>query len=139
MLTQEHIQGGWTELKGKIQQRWGELSNDELAEFEGELNQLVGLIHRKTGDAKAEITKELCEIDSRFRPLYEQAMESAQEYVNRTTQAATEFADDVGQRFAAGHAEAQQLVQRRPMESVAVAFGAGIVAGVIVGLVVRSR
>jgi ElaB/YqjD/DUF883 family membrane-anchored ribosome-binding protein len=33
---------------------------------------------------------------------------------------------------------AQERVRRNPMESVAVAFGAGLIAGVITGLVLKS-
>jgi ElaB/YqjD/DUF883 family membrane-anchored ribosome-binding protein len=35
--------------------------------------------------------------------------------------------------------DAQEIVQRRPMESLAVCFGSGLLAGVILGLMMRSR
>ena len=38
-----------------------------------------------------------------------------------------------------GYEEAQRMVRRRPAESVAVAFGTGLVVGLIVGLVASSR
>jgi ElaB/YqjD/DUF883 family membrane-anchored ribosome-binding protein len=38
----------------------------------------------------------------------------------------------------AGVREAEEMVRRSPMESVVVAFGAGLIAGVITGLVLKS-
>jgi ElaB/YqjD/DUF883 family membrane-anchored ribosome-binding protein len=38
-----------------------------------------------------------------------------------------------------GYAQTERMVQQRPMESLAVGFGAGLITGVIIGLVMRSR
>lgn len=47
MLTREELQGHWNQVKGQIQERWGEITNDELREVEGNTDQLVGLIQQK--------------------------------------------------------------------------------------------
>lgn len=141
MLTQHEtqIEGGWTELKGKVNQAWGEVTEDELREFQGNVQELIGLIQRKTGETHQQVAKRLQELDEQFAPMLAQAAETARQYVEQTTEAAREAAAQVRQRFAEGHADAQQMVQRRPLESVAVAFGAGVIAGVVVGLALRSR
>jgi ElaB/YqjD/DUF883 family membrane-anchored ribosome-binding protein len=38
-----------------------------------------------------------------------------------------------------GYAQTERMIQQRPMESLAVGFGAGLIAGVVIGLVLRSR
>jgi len=38
-----------------------------------------------------------------------------------------------------GYEEAEKVVRQRPAESVAVCFGAGVLVGVFVGLMLRSR
>lgn len=139
MVTQQEVKGGWTELKGKIQEHWGEISEDELKAFEGEANQLIGLIQQYTGLAREEIEEQLRQLDDRFNPFINQAFETAKDYAAQAAATARESADQVRQRIASGHADAKQVVQSRPMESVAVAFGAGIIAGVVVGLISRSR
>ena len=48
-------------------------------------------------------------------------------------------ADQMRERGRETYEEAQAMFRRRPAESVAAAFGAGILVGVIVGLVVGSR
>lgn len=139
MLTQDQIEGGWTELKGKIKSAWGQISDDELREFEGDVDQLVGLIQRQTGRARQEIENRLGELDERFSPMLSRAAETAREYAEKTSQAASDASEKIRQSVAAGHAQAEQMVQQRPLESVAVAFGTGLIAGIIVGLLVRSR
>jgi ElaB/YqjD/DUF883 family membrane-anchored ribosome-binding protein len=46
--------------------------------------------------------------------------------------------DSVEQSMEEGYDEAQQMVRSRPMESLGAAFGAGLVAGVLVSLMLRS-
>ena len=51
MSTQEKLVGNWNQIKGKVKQRWGQLTDDELSEVEGHFDQLVGLVQQKTGEA----------------------------------------------------------------------------------------
>lgn len=139
MITQTQIEGGWTELKGKVKEAWGKVSDDELREFEGNVEQLIGLIQQKTGETHLEIQRRLMELDSRFQPMLEQWAASAREYYEQAMQSSGENLDRMREELAARQAQAEETVRRRPIESVAVAFGAGILAGVVVGLIVRSR
>lgn len=141
MLTanQLQIEGGWNELKGKVKQAWGQLNDDTLREFEGDAQEFIGLIQRQTGEGREQVAAQLQELDERFRPVLTQAYDAARQYVDQTTEHAQEAAEQLRAQLAAGHADAQRLVRRRPVESVAVAFGAGLIAGVVVGLVARSR
>ena len=59
MINQQVMQGSWTELKGQIKERWGQLTDDELTEVQGNAQRLVGLIQRKTGEAKEKVEQEL--------------------------------------------------------------------------------
>lgn len=139
MVTQAHIDGGWTELKGKVKEAWGQISGDELREFEGDVDQLVGMIQRKTGEAREEIERRLAELDARFQPMLAQMQQAAREYYEQTMQATGDTVERARREMAARHAQAEELVRQRPFESVAVAFGTGIIAGVVLGLIARSR
>ncbi|TWT91101.1 hypothetical protein Mal64_15000 [Pseudobythopirellula maris] len=139
MITEQQIDGGWNELKGKAKQKWGQLNDDELSQFEGQADEFIGLIQRKTGEAYAEVESWFNQTCDDCRPYYEQAVAATQEYAQNAAAAAGDTVDHVRQQVAAGHHEAEELVRRRPTESIAVAFGAGIIAGVVVGLMTRSR
>ncbi len=52
---QDKIKGNWNEIKGKLKQQYGELSDDELTYAEGQEDELLGKIQKKTGKSKEEI------------------------------------------------------------------------------------
>ena len=36
LMNSDRIKGNWNELKGKAQQKWGDLTNDDLDKIEGD-------------------------------------------------------------------------------------------------------
>jgi len=55
----DQIEGSWTEMKGHIKEKWGELTDDELDQIAGKRDQMVGMLQRKYGYAKEQAEKEL--------------------------------------------------------------------------------
>lgn len=51
----DKIKGNWNQVKGKIQQKWGILTDDDLEYEEGQENELLGIIQEKTGETKQNI------------------------------------------------------------------------------------
>jgi uncharacterized protein YjbJ (UPF0337 family) len=49
------IKGNWNELKGKVKQHWGNLTDDDLIYSEGKEDELLGRIQKKTGQKREEI------------------------------------------------------------------------------------
>lgn len=49
------LKGTWNELKGKVKQQWGELTDDDLTYAEGKEDEMVGKIQRKTGKTRDEV------------------------------------------------------------------------------------
>jgi uncharacterized protein YjbJ (UPF0337 family) len=55
----DQIKGNWKEFKGKIRQRWGRLTDDEIEEIDGRRAELVGTIQKKYGYAKEQAEKDV--------------------------------------------------------------------------------
>ena len=53
------IQGNWKQYKGQAQQKWGELTDDDLDTAEGNREELEGKIQAKYGKTKEEAKKEV--------------------------------------------------------------------------------
>lgn len=53
------LEGKWKQLKGKAQQQWGKLTNDELDRISGKREELVGLVQEKYGYARARAEEEV--------------------------------------------------------------------------------
>jgi len=49
------IKGGWNELKGKIKQAYGDLTDDDLTYEEGKDDELLGKLQQKTGKGRDEL------------------------------------------------------------------------------------
>lgn len=139
MVTEQHVKGGWNELKGQAKQNWGELNDEELTKFEGSLDEFFGLLQRKTGDARVEIEQWFSNLSDDYRSILARTTNTAREYMQNASAAAGEQAGRLRDQVHAGQIEAERLVRRRPGESVAVAFGVGIITGVVVGLMTRGK
>jgi uncharacterized protein YjbJ (UPF0337 family) len=139
MSTQEKMIGNWNRMKGKVKQRWGQLTDTELNEVEGNFDQLVGLIQQKTGDARQQIERVVNELSEDAGGVIMQASEAAREYAGQAGDALRGAAEQVRERTVEGYEGAQEMFRRRPAESVAAAFGTGLLVGLVVGLVIGSR
>ncbi|WDF67104.1 CsbD family protein [Sphingobacterium oryzagri] len=47
--------GRWNELKGKVKQQYGELTDDDLTYAEGKEDELLGRLQKGTGKSKEEV------------------------------------------------------------------------------------
>ncbi len=56
------LKGTWNETKGKLKQKYSELTDDDLAFSEGKEDELLGRLQKKLGKTKDEIKKELAEL-----------------------------------------------------------------------------
>ncbi len=53
------IKGNWKQMRGEVQSEWGKLTDDEVAETEGDARQLLGLIQERYGLAKDEAERQM--------------------------------------------------------------------------------
>ena len=58
-MADPYIKGQWNELKGRVKERWGELTNDDLDRMEGRRDQLVGKIQERYGIAREAAEKQV--------------------------------------------------------------------------------
>lgn len=65
-LTQQ-IEGNWKQFTGKVREQWGDLTDDDLDRFQGQLDQLEGYIQERTGEKRTEIRKRIEAIASAFK------------------------------------------------------------------------
>jgi uncharacterized protein YjbJ (UPF0337 family) len=139
MVNQQTLQGNWNEIKGKLRTKWGQLTNDDVQAFDGNVERLVGLIQRKTGEARGSVEKFLEEATSNGASSISQAAESVREYATSAAGSLQEGSKQAAESMRQGYEEAERMVKERPAESLAVCFGAGVLVGLLVGVVMRGR
>lgn len=53
------IEGKWKEMSGSVQEHWGKLTHDELAEINGKKDKLEGMLQTKYGVTQEEAAKQV--------------------------------------------------------------------------------
>ena len=53
------IQGDWKQMAGKVRQKWGNLTDDDLAKVTGKREDLEGVLQTRYGYTKDQVKKEL--------------------------------------------------------------------------------
>ena len=55
----DQIQGRWKQMQGDARRQWGQITDDELEEVQGDRNKLEGIIQERYGRSKEEARREL--------------------------------------------------------------------------------
>src|SRR5579871_4118537 len=121
MLNEQSIQGHWNEIKGRIRSHWGELTGDDLQNFDGNVDRLVGLIQRKTGEARESVEHFLEDLAERGSTTFEGAADNVRQYAQQAGERIQERARQAGDSVREGYetvrrsyGEAEDMVRRRP-------------------------
>jgi uncharacterized protein YjbJ (UPF0337 family) len=61
-MTKLEFKGGWNEVKGKLKQKYGQLTDDDLAFSEGKDDELLGRLEKRLGKAKDAIREEIAKL-----------------------------------------------------------------------------
>jgi uncharacterized protein YjbJ (UPF0337 family) len=59
IMNWDRIEGDWKQFKGKVQQQWGKLTNDDMDIVEGNRTELLGVIQKRYGVAKDEAERQV--------------------------------------------------------------------------------
>jgi uncharacterized protein YjbJ (UPF0337 family) len=56
-MTTLEIKGDWNITKGKLKQKWAQLTDDDLTYTDGKVDELVGRIQKRTGETQEAVEK----------------------------------------------------------------------------------
>lgn len=58
-MTDQELKGNWNQIKGKLKQQYGDLTDDDLTYTEGKFDEMLGRIQKKTGKTKDQLRSEM--------------------------------------------------------------------------------
>ncbi|MCM5664100.1 CsbD family protein [Galbibacter mesophilus] len=61
-MTNEELKGKWNQIKGKVKQKYGSVTDDDLTFAEGKFDEMLGRVQEKTGKTKEQLRKEFGEL-----------------------------------------------------------------------------
>jgi uncharacterized protein YjbJ (UPF0337 family) len=62
-MDRNRVEGNWKQMKGKVKEKWGKLTEADLNVIDGRREQLEGKIQQRYGLAKDQIRKD---VDDRY-------------------------------------------------------------------------
>ncbi len=139
MINQQTLQGNWHEIRGKLKSKWGSLTDDDVKEFDGNVEKLMGKIEKRTGAARESIEQFFDQFSKNGTSMVHRAGETIRDYAQQATEAVQEKSQQAADSIREGYAEVEDRVRESPTQSLAVCFGAGVITGVVVSLLLRSR
>jgi len=61
-MTKLEFKGSWNEVKGKLKQKYGQLTDDDLSFSEGKDEELLGRLQQKLGQTKEALRTEIAKL-----------------------------------------------------------------------------
>ena len=58
-MTTMNLKGHWNEIKGKLKQKYGQLTDDDLTFAEGKEEELLGRLQKRLGKSKEDVRAEI--------------------------------------------------------------------------------
>ena len=58
-MNTDQVKGSWKQLKGKIKEQWGKLTDDDLTVINGQQEQLAGKLQDRYGYTKEQAEREI--------------------------------------------------------------------------------
>ena len=65
-FNQDILAGKWKEVRGKVKQTWGKLTDNDLDRISGRFEELVGLIQQRYGQTREKAEKEVTDFLERM-------------------------------------------------------------------------
>lgn len=62
-MNQDRLAGEWKQFKGKVKEKWGKLTDDDLTYIDGKRDRLVGRLQERYGIARDMAEKQLKDLE----------------------------------------------------------------------------
>lgn len=140
MVTKEvTLDGTWDQLAGAVRSKYAQITGEDLAGVNGNIHRLAGLIQKKTGQAREEIDEFLHSVSDSASTTVGRISEAASNMATKASDTLREGYDYARDASRDGIKAASDTVKHRPGESMLLAMGIGVIAGLILGTSIRSR
>lgn len=160
-MTKFAIDGSWNQIKGKLRQQFGQLTDDDVLFVEGKGDELLGRLQTKLGMGADEVDAllhklkgELSEANENGRATVGSMKATASQFADKFKGRATEVVDDLKHAASAKaeefkgqageaydqarqkartlHEDAEEYVREKPRQALMTALAAGFVAGLLI-------
>jgi uncharacterized protein YjbJ (UPF0337 family) len=127
------VEGNWKQMKGRVKERWGKLTDDNLTVIAGRRDQLEGMIQERYGYAKERARKEIDEwyraMETDLAEQIETLRSGIQSLASTVERIAQEQLPRAPSKAREALNEAEDTLKRNPLAVVAIVLGLGFLIG----------
>ena len=134
-MTTETMTESWSDLKGRVRAKWSHLTDQILDQGKDSKEKLVSIIQRMTGESREKVNQFIDSGSEMASDWYGRAAEAVQ----AGTEQVQEGVKYARESFDACTEQTGKLVQSRPVESLLATFAVGVVTGLALEMVFRSK
>lgn len=138
MATEQKLKGDWNQVAGKLKEKYGQLTDDDLTQAKGDSQQLIGMIQKKTGQASEQIEAFVHHLYETAGMQFKHLSEATSDYMGSTSQALHQSYDQVVDHARNGYEQTAQVIAKRPTQAVVAALAVGLIGGVMLGFSIAS-
>ncbi len=136
--------GSWTEIKGKLRQKYAQLTDDDLQFTEGKGEEFLGRLKARLGvgaeqlqntlsDLKLEVEEAAKSAPGKYEAVKQKVSEVAHDVTAKVTEKAEEVYEGAREKACAWNDEGEAYIRKQPRTAVLT----GLVAGFLIGLLIR--
>jgi uncharacterized protein YjbJ (UPF0337 family) len=59
VINSDVLMGKWKQLKGKVRQQWGDLTNDDVDRIQGNYEEFAGILQERYGYSREEADRQI--------------------------------------------------------------------------------
>jgi uncharacterized protein YjbJ (UPF0337 family) len=75
-MNKDQFKGSWKEFKGEVKKKWGQVTDNDLLETEGDYDKFLGIVQKRYGDKRADVERWAIDWHARHETLSRRANES---------------------------------------------------------------
>ena len=128
------VEGNWKQMRGRVKERWGKLTDDDLTAIAGRRDQLEGMIQERYGYAREKARREIEDwyrsMESNLSEQIESLRAGIQSLASTVDRIAREQMPHARAKAIGAVNEAEEAVKRNPLSALGIALGLGFLIGV---------
>ena len=135
--------GSWSEIKGKLRQKYAQLTDDDLLFAEGKGDELLGKLQSKIGVGADQLQKMLAELKhdvdeaaktaaGKYEAAKHKVAEVATDLKTGVTEKAEEVYDDACRKARTWQSDGEACVRQQPRTAMLAALAVGFVLGILI-------
>lgn len=121
-MNQAQLQGNWQQLKGKVREQWGKLTQDDLSETQGNAEKIIGKIAERYG-----IEKEKAQI--KFNQFLEKVDEKTEGKAKEAAMNLFGWLGMAGDKLSSFAKTCEKFSKNKPMATLGIAAVVGALVG----------